>query len=436
MFPFVCFNASNVRRACSHFAVAIALTGAAAGISPIFETPAYAQKSEYSKGFVGAYQPVNEAFVAEEPDLATVKAGIPAIVAAIETQDDRFAAGNLIYNYGAKVKDLETQRQGLGLMLESGKVGEEQVSLFNFIGGQLSFNLNDYAAARDYLQAAIDAGYSSDDAGALIAETYFAEERDQEGIDYLTQHIANKRAAGETVDKAWLERGFAKAYNAGLGTAAADFGAQLVAVDPTPTTWGNAIGVLRIYGEYDDQAILDLMRLADREGSLKTERDYVDYIEAADARRLPAEVDQIVDEGIEAGLLKADDVFVAEAKSIASDRLETDKSDLPDLASDARAASSTANTAMAAGDAFLSWDDPATAEEMYKIALTKADVDTPRVTTRLGIAQADQGKWAEAQETFSKIEGKRAPIARLWTIHAENHASGGAEVAGATSPEA
>ena len=63
---------------------------------------------------------------------------------------------------------------------------------------------------------------------------------------------------------------------------------------------------------------------------------------------------------------------------------------------------------MAAGDAFLSYQKPAEAEEFYTLALAKPGVDTPRVLTRLGIAQADQGKSAEAQATFAKVEGRPA----------------------------
>ena len=72
---------------------------------------------------------------------------------------------------------------------------------------------------------------------------------------------------------------------------------------------------------------------------------------------------------------------------------------------------------VAAGDAFISYDDPAKAEAFYQIAMTKPGVDMGRVLTRLGIAQADQGKYADAQATFAKVEGVRKPIAQLWLIY-------------------
>ena len=39
--------------------------------------------------------------------------------------------------------------------------------------------------------------------------------------------------------------------------------------------------------------------------------------------------------------------------------------------------------------------------------------------TRLGIAQFDQGKYAEAKASFDKVEGARQAIANLWTVYAQ-----------------
>jgi hypothetical protein len=80
---------------------------------------------------------------------------------------------------------------------------------------------------------------------------------------------------------------------------------------------------------------------------------------------------------------------------------------------------------MGTADAFLSYDQPAEAEALYTIALTKPGVDAGRALTRLGIAQVDQGKAAEAQATFAKVTGPRKPIADLWSIYAAQKAKGG-----------
>ena len=154
-------------------------------------------------------------------------------------------------------------------------------------------------------------------------------------------------------------------------------------------------------------------------------RDYLEYIEAADPRRLPGEVLKVIEAGTASGKLNPSDRTVAEIKAMANERVGADRASLPALERDARAASSTAVTALASGDAFLSYGDAAKAEALYAIALGKPGVDQPRALTRLGIAQVDQGKYAEAQATFAKITGPRKPIADLWTAYAQSKAKGG-----------
>ncbi len=64
---------------------------------------------------------------AEGGDYASAKAQLPTVIAAIETPDDRYMAGNLTLLLGNKLKDPVLQRQGLELMLASGKVDPAQV---------------------------------------------------------------------------------------------------------------------------------------------------------------------------------------------------------------------------------------------------------------------------------------------------------------------
>ena len=75
-----------------------------------------------------------------------------------------------------------------------------------------------------------------------------------------------------------------------------------------------------------------------------------------------------------------------------------------------------------AGDVYLSLGSWAEAEEMYALALQKGGVDRDRTLTRLGIAQAQQGKKAEAKATFAQVGGARVPVARMWSAFVESRA--------------
>lgn len=422
------------KRFSSQLALALALTsGAVLGITAL-EAPAFAQKkgkANYSKGFIEAYSPIEAMSKAQPADIAAITAATPTMIAAIETPDDKLVAGNLLYSIGSQSKNSALQRQGVDMMLESGKVPAADLPKYIFLAGQLAYQDKDWATARTRFLSAMEAGYSGADPEAVVAETYFSENNYAGGLKYLTDAINGRISAGKTIDQNWLKRGISVAYNNNLAEAAATFAGLNAKLYPGRDSWGDAIAIQRNFGNYENQETLDLLRLSDRTGSLRSERDYVDYIEAADARRLPGEVTRVVDAGIAAGQLDAQDLFVAESRTVAKGRLSTDQAELPALESDARKPGATAVTAAAAGDALLSYGKAAQAEEMYKIALGKPGADTARVLTRLGIAQVDQGKIDEAKANFAKVTGNRAPIAKLWMIYADQ--KGGAPAAAATA---
>jgi hypothetical protein len=410
--------------AASRLALAIALS---AGAAVTLAAPAQAAKKQeapaaakanFSKGFATAYKPFFDAIKAGG-DLAALKANVPALLAAAETADDKYTAGQAIYSVGLKTNDVAMQRQGVDMMVDSGSTlaGAEHAGQL-FGAARLAYDAKDWGAARTRAEQALSAGYVGD-AELLIAETYFGQNQAAAGLDQLDKAIAKKIAAGQPVPDSWLKRGLAMANNARLQPQAVKFAGMFAQYYPSATSWGDAIAIQRNYNNYDGQELLDLLRLAEHTGSLRTERDYVDYIEVADARRLPGETQRIIQAGKSAGLLKANDVFVTEANTVSAARVAADTADLAKLARDARLPSASVATLMAAGDAFLSYQKPAEAEEFYTTALTKPGVDTPRVLTRLGIAQVDQGKTAEAAATFAKVQGPRQPIAQLWAIYAQ-----------------
>jgi hypothetical protein len=410
--------------AASRLALAIALASGAALTIAVpaqaakkQEQPA-APKANYSKGFVAAYQPF-AAKLKAGGDLTPLKAEIAAVQAAASTADDKYAAGQVTYSLGSQLKDLALQRQGVTMMVDSGSTlaGADHAGHL-FAAAQLAYHDKDWTTSRARAEQALAAGYTGD-AELMIAETYFAQDQTAAGVELIDKAIAKKIAAGQTVPDSWLKRAIAMAYNAKLAPQSAKFAGLYAQYYPSPNSWGDAIAIQRNLNNYDGQELLDLMRLAERTKSLRNERDYVDYISAADPRRLPGETQRIIQAGRAAGVLKSGDVFITEANTISSARVQADTADLPKLAKDARGAGATVATLMAAGDAYLSYRKPAEAEEFYTLALAKPGVDTARVLTRLGITQADQGKTTEAAATFAKVQGARQAIAQLWAVYAQ-----------------
>lgn len=421
-----------------HFALAIALATGTALLSGVVAEPAFAQrekkerkkdegKPQYTKEFIAAYQPLNTAVNAEGADIASLKGQFPALLAAATNADEKFVTGNLIYNAGVKASDRQLQLQGMATMLESGKVETGQVGRFNFIAYQLASALGQHAKSREYLQTAIDQNFTLENVSAAdlriaMAESYFAESNFAQGLDYLSRAIAGVKASGQKVDESWYRRGLSVGYTNKIVPQVYDVVASWVGDYPSPTNWRDAVNIARNLNSFEASEMLDLMRLSYRVDGLQEKYEYSDYVEAADARRLPREVKRVIERAYAKGHASKDDIYLSDALTQANARISSDEADLPALERDARAASAPLRTVVAAGDTFLSYGQYAKAEEFYTKALGMPGSNTALVLTRLGIAQTELGKYGEAQATFGKVEGIRAPIARLWSTYAKQKA--------------
>ena len=130
----------------------------------------------------------------------------------------------------------------------------------------------------------------------------------------------------------------------------------------------------------------------------------------------------MIEQGYASGIVSRDDIYVSDALSTANSRISQDVAELPSLENDARAATAGVRTVVAAGDAFLSYNEYAKAEEFYTKASGMPGVDRNEVLTRLGIAQLEQGKFDAANASFSQVGGSRMPIAKLWTAYVSEKA--------------
>lgn len=438
----------------SHLALAIALATGTAMLSGVVAEPAQAQREkkdrkkkdedrpQYSKEFVAAFAPLQEIVNAEGGDLAAATPQFPGLMALSQSPDEKLAAGGLVYNAGAKNGDRSLQLQGITLMLDSGKAAPEQLGRFNFIAYQLNNANGDYATSRGYLQKAIEHGFSTDNFGAremrvAMAESFISENRFAEGLEYLARAIADTKAAGEQVDEGWYRRGLSVGYNNEVVPQVYTFASSWVGEYPSPANWRDAINIARNLNEFDGPETLDLLRLSRRVDALQEKHEYIDYIEAADARRLPREVKSVIEAAYANGRVSRDDIYVADSLRTADGRIASDQAELPSLERDARAADAGLRTVMAAGDTFLSYSQYGKAEEFYTKALSMPGADRATALTRLGIAQAEQGKFADAKATFAQVEGARKPIAMLWSAYADQKAAAAAPAAPApAAPEA
>ncbi|WP_285709851.1 hypothetical protein [Erythrobacter oryzae] len=437
-------NISSPRRPAAlarQFALAVALAAGTAMLAvPGFADAAYAQKKKkgeeaeagkpvYTPAFVKAYQPLDAKLKAPGANVASLKPEIMALVPLAATADDKLALGGLLFNAGITGKDYALQLQGAEMMLASGKTKPEDTGRYNVVAFQLANELKDYEKARTYLQKAIDLGYTApnlsvSDLQMNMAELFFTEDRNEEGLKYLLDVIAAKKAAGQTVDAKLYRRGVSVAYTNEIVPQVYDFVESWVADYPSPENWRDAVNLTRNLNDFDGPVLLDLLRLGKKIGTLKEKNDYIIYIESADPRRLPSEVKEVIEDAYAKGAIpKGSDSWVEEQYKSASGLVAADRAALPTLERDANAPTAKLRTVMAAGDTFLSYGEYAKAAGFYEKSLTLADADRDASLTRLGIAQLGAGNAEAAVATFKQVSGARVPIARLWTAYAEQKAA-------------
>ena len=422
-------------------AMAVALaTGVAAGGIVLGAAPAAAKEKEapkatYSKEFVAVAGPIQkiitdaQAAKAKGTSDADIKASLgdaaaklATAEAAVKTGQDKLAAGQFAVQLGGFLDDNTIRARGIRNMLDSGMLEPAKVPLFNFYLGNFAYAAKDWSTATDALTKAVSGNVAEDAAAEMLADSFAEQGKNAEALTALKMAVDTRKAANGTVPEAWYKRANLIAYKGKLGPQAIEWSTMLVEANPNPMNWLGAGQLTREFGNFTKEESLDLGRLFLRTGALGNdkqyvEREFVEYIESADPRRLPGETLKVAELGVSKGVLRSNDMFVTDAMTQAKGRIPADKASLPGLERDAKAAAD-GKTAMAAADAFLSYDDPAKAEEFYRLALTKGNIDKDRALTRLGIAQTDQNKFDDAKASFAQVGGVRAPLAKLWAVYA------------------
>ena len=367
-----------------------------------------------------ASTPAERAAAAAEVD--TAMGGAEAKIAAARgfatTPGDKLKLGQIIFNVATLKGDPKAQHEGLVMMLDTGALGADQVGQVQYLAGVTAYQTGDYPGALQYLKPSYDSGYrdKNNQIGALLGDVYKRTGNSGAVLDMASKDLAASRASGAKPSETTIRTALQAAYDAKNLSSSTDLSVELARDYPSPASWGTAIDVVRSLSRLPAQDNLDLMRLMARTGSLREKRDFLEYMQNADPRRLPGETLKVVDAGVSSGKLTSAEV--ADYRQTASGRLSADKASLPGLERDARAGSANARTVTGAADAFLSYDQPAKAEELYKIALAKPGVEKDLVMTRLGIAQTDLGKYADAQQSFGQVGGTRTPVAKLWSAYA------------------
>lgn len=405
----------------SHFSMGVALATAGAIATTAFPTEVQAQKEKkqkkpkFSKEFSAQAGPVQKAIEGEDPSLA--KPMVEALLAQEWIGYDKFVAGQFAVSLGGKLKDQGLQELGLNAMVGSGFTPAEQLGQYTFFLGNFAYSAGRFTEAQQRFESAYDAGFRKNNIGALIAETYFKENKNQQGLAALDRAIGDMKTGGADAPQDWYRRGAGIAMKGTVPGASATWTYKLVEAYPTGENWRAALSVYRDSAtpKLDNRQNLELMRLMRKAGAMESERDYFEYADAAGPRKLPGEVVSVLEEGIAKGAVRANTQYTKESLALARGAVNADKASLPASERDA-GKSANGKIAIGTADAFLGYANYQKAANMYQTAISKGGIDSDRAQIGLGIAKVGQKDWQGAKSAFGAITGSRKPIANFWSL--------------------
>ncbi len=391
-------------------------------------------KKNYSKPFIAAYAPAVDA-LNKKKDVAAAKTFLPAVIAAIQNDDDRYEAGIFAINVGAQLKDFVIQEQGIDLMLASASTPSDIKTQYMFQKGAIAYDGKRYADAEKHMTAAYNMGHRKNNIEYLISTSQSQQGRDKDAMVWLAKAIDSSKGSAE-LQKPYMVRAAVLSAKAKDYAGAANWYKQLLKAENNPDYWHDSLAYFDRSLTFNPEESLDLMRLMRTVQGLRFQQEYSQYLESLSyiGVRYPAEAVAVLDEGFAKGVISRSNVSFSERYAEAKARLAEDTATLAGTAGPARAPNARPILASLTADSFYSHGNYQTAKELYDSALKKGPVldkdgkdQTDRTRFRLAMSKAMLGDYTGAKADFAMLTGaNRKAIAEYWTLYIDQKSGGAA----------
>jgi hypothetical protein len=364
-----------------------------------------------SKEFSPALKKLTEA--AKAKDMAALEAALAEGQASATSPDDKYLVSFYELQLGIGKSDKAIQGKALDGMLESGLTPPESLAAYNFFSGNFAYGDKDYAKAVKRLEAAKAAGSTEQGLPVLLMDSYLKLNQVDQGLAVAKEAIAAARAAGRVPSEELYVRPASALQAAKRNSELLDMLAMRLEDYPQPVIWRNTLFILLQQEASDKVMNLDTFRLMRATKSMTQRPEYLEYAALATEAGYPSEAVAVIREGQAANVIqKTDERF----NTILESQEPRAKADAVALKADAAKPATAANPKLArqTADGLVGIGDYATAISLYEKAAAGGD---PLAQYRLGVAQALAGQKDAAIASFAKVQGDRARLAKLWTIH-------------------
>jgi tetratricopeptide (TPR) repeat protein len=193
-------------------------------------------------------------------------------------------------------------------LLNSGQMPAAEVDTRTKSLAQMYFQLKQYDKAAKYAKQLYDKNPNQQDVALVLGQSYYLTNDCKNAVTTMNALVTRTEKAGGKPDEDWLRLVQDCQNKLGDKAGAEETVKRLVRHFNKPDDWNALLTNLR--GHHSDRVNLGYFRLMREAGVLKRDRDYFEFAQLAMDEKVgnaPIEAVQIIQEGMEKGILKSDD---------------------------------------------------------------------------------------------------------------------------------
>jgi tetratricopeptide (TPR) repeat protein len=348
-------------------------------------------------------------------DTANIPAKLAAAQAVATTPGDHYWVARLQLNAAIKSNNLAAAQQAVDAVAAANALPATTVAqLYVGIGNDLLKTKQYDQAVALYNKASALEPNNADYVLAIAQARSEQGQKEQAGAA-VQRAIAISKSAGQKPSEDLYKDATSLAYDSKLPSAVG-LARDWVAAYPSDDSWRNSLAIYRNLNHADSDTVIDIMRLSSLTNAMQTSGDYANYANRALDEGNYAEAKAVVDAGIAAGKLKANDKDVALVLAGTRGKIPT--------AAELAGAEKTAVIPAAflkVGDRYYAAGDYSKAATLYREAQAKG-IDANLANLRIGEALARSGDKSGAATAFNAVTGPRAELAKFWLVYVQTHA--------------
>lgn len=308
-------------------------------------------------------------------------------------------------------------------MLNSGQMPASEVDERTKSLAQMYFSLKQYDKAARYAKRLYDKNPNQRDVALVLGQSYYLSNDCRSAVATMNGLITRTERAGQKPDKDWLRLVHDCQNRLNDKAGATETLKRLVRHHGEPSDWSALLAEVR--GRGSDRVDLGYFRLMHDAGVLRRDRDYFEFAQLAMDEKVgnsPIEAVQIIEEGIEKGILKSEDKAQQgrydRLYQAAKERAAASRAALPRIAKETEAAAN-GQADVALGQMYLGAGNYDAAIAALQRGLKRGDVvDVDEAQIALGVAFQRKGQKDKARQAFRAVnkDSEWGTLAELWML--------------------